>query len=378
VLRVLVVSGIWPPDPGGPASHAPEAAGYLAARGHRVEVVTTAAGPPSAASHPVHWASRRIPAGLRHLRTAELIRSAARRCDVVYSTGMEGRSALGSVLAGTPLVQRLTGDPAYERSLRFGLTAAPLDRFQHDRGGGIALLRQLRDRSLARAARIVCPSAALRDIVVGWGVEPERVEVLPHAVSAPALDGRDELRGRFGFDGPTLVYGGRFVRQKALDVALQALRPNQDVALVLAGDGPERPRIEGLARELGLEGRTCFLGVQPRRSMFELLCAADAMLLSSTWESFGLVAAEALAVGTPVLSPAVGGVAEVLEDGRNGLLVPRSDPQALAAAIGRYFGDPGLQESLRQAAAESAGRFAPERIYARLERILVAAADRRR
>jgi glycosyltransferase involved in cell wall biosynthesis len=373
-VRVLVVSGIWPPDVGGPASHAPELAAFLHGRGHQVEVVTTADRPPADEPYPVHWASRRTPQGLRHFVAAGFVHSRARDADVVYSAGMLGRSALGSRLAGTPLVQRLAGDPAYERALRRGLTSAPLDRFQSERGLGIGVLRQVRDRALARAVRIVVPSAALAEVVAGWGIDPARIEVVPHAVAAPELGERDELRRRYGLDGPTLVFAGRLVAQKSIGVALRAVSMNEGVSLVLAGDGPERGKVESLARDLGLDGRARFLGAQPRQAVFELLRAADATLLSSDWESFGLVVAEALAVGTPVLAAAGGGVAEVLEDGRNGLLVPTGDTDALAEAIRRFFAEPALQARLRSAASESVRRFAPEQIYARLERILEEAA----
>lgn len=375
-VKVLIVSGIWPPDAGGPASHAPEVADYLTGRGHRVEVVTTADGPPAPRPYPVRWVSRRVPPGLRHLRVAGLVRTAARGYDVVYSTGMEGRSALGARLAGTPLVQRLASDPAFERARWRGLTGSSFERFQHERGLRIGALKWARDRAVASAVRIVCPSAWLRDVVIGWGVEPGRVEVLPHALRAPAVDDRDELRRRYGFGGPTLVFAGRLVPQKALDVALRALSFNEGVTLVLAGEGPERERVEALALELGLDGRVRFLGAQSRAAVFELFRAADASLLSSSWESFGLVVAEALAVGTPVLATNVGGVGEVLVDGRNGLLVPPRDPEALGEAIRLFFADEELRERLRAAAAGSVERFAPERIYAQLEGILADASRR--
>jgi glycosyltransferase involved in cell wall biosynthesis len=83
---------------------------------------------------------------------------------------------------------------------------------------------------------------------------------------------------------------------------------------------------------------------------------------------------EALAVGTPVLSTDTGGVAEVVTDGENGLLVPPSEPEALAAAIRRYFDDDVLRERLRAAAAPSVESYAPDRIYGRLEQILTEAA----
>jgi glycosyltransferase involved in cell wall biosynthesis len=367
-VRVLVVSGIWPPDAGGPASHAPEACEYLVRAGHEVEVVTTAAAPPAATGYPVHWVSRALPPGARHLRVAAIVRSRARACDVVYSTGMEGRSALGALLARRPLVQRLPSDPAFERAHWLGLTRAPLDRFAQERGLRIGALRWARNREVARAARIVCPSAWLRELVVAWGVEPGRVEVLPHALSVPPLGDRDELRRRHGFDGRTLVLAGRLVPQKALEVALRAVRLEEGVSLVVAGDGPERERAEALARSIGSNAR--FVGAQPRETVFELFRAADAAVLSSSWESFGLVVAEALSVGTPVIATAVGGIVEVLEDGVNGLLVPPNDPGALGAAIGRFFADEELRCRLRAAASASVRHLAPEVIYARLETIL--------
>ena len=101
-MKVLVVSGIWPPDVGGPASHAPEVASYLQARGHRVEVVTTAAARPAPRPYPVRWVSRRLPVGVRHARGATLVAQRAREADVVYTTETFGRSAAGALVARRP------------------------------------------------------------------------------------------------------------------------------------------------------------------------------------------------------------------------------------------------------------------------------------
>ena len=170
-------------------------------------------------------------------------------------------------------------------------------------------------------------------------------------------------------DGRTLVFAGRLVPQKALSVAFEAVRRNEDVTLLVAGDGPERAKIEA-----GAPANVRFLGAQPRERVFELMHAADATLLSSDWESFGLVVAESLAVGTPVLAASAGGVGEVLEDGRNGLLVRAGDVDGLAVAIQRFFADEELRERLRGAAAGSVRRLAPDQIYPRYEAILEEAA----
>jgi glycosyltransferase involved in cell wall biosynthesis len=104
--------------------------------------------------------------------------------------------------------------------------------------------------------------------------------------------------------------------------------------------------------------------------VLELFRAADASILSSIWENFPHTVVEALAVGTPVLATTTGGVAEVVTDGVNGLLVPSRDVGALAAAIRRYFDDDDLRERLRAHAAESVEQYAPDRVFGTLEATL--------
>ncbi len=372
---MLIVSGIWPPDVGGPATHAPEVAEYLHARGHAVEVLTTAVAPPAARPYPVRWIPRTLPPLVRYARGAVVAAAAARRADVVYSTGMIGRTRLGALAGRAPRVVKLTGDPAYERAVRYGLTTLPLDGFQHSLAVRTAVLKAVRDLALSGAAMYLCPSESLRRIASRWHlVASERIRVLPNPVSRPGLPERETLRRRHGFDGPTVVVAGRLVPQKALVVAFEALRECDGVELVLAGDGPEREALEALAREKALDGRVRFLGAQPRETVFELLAAADAVLLSSSWENFPHAVVEGLAAGTPVIATDVGGVGEVVQDGVNGLLVPPHDPVALGAALRRFFGDDALRERLRGAASGSVGAFAPEQIYERLESLLREAA----
>ena len=368
-MRVLVVSGIWPPDVGGPASHAPELAAFLRGRGHEVEVVTTAARRPERRDYPIRHVSRRLPPGLRHAAVALLVARRARSADVVYATSMVGRAALGSLLAGTPLVVKLVADPAYERARRQGLYTGSLADFQRlPARGRVAALRRLRDLALRRARHVVTPSGYLRELAVGWGVPAGSVTVLPNpAPEVPELPPFEP--------GPTprLAFAGRINRQKELETALRALAQVEGVELVVAGDGPERAGLEAEARRLGLAGRVRFAGPLGRREVLELFRAADASILTSAWENFPHAVVEALAVGTPVLATAVGGVAEVVEDGVNGLLVPAGDASALAAAIGRFLADGELRARLRANAAASVAPLARDRVYGRLEEILAEA-----
>src|SRR5207302_3860686 len=134
----------------------PEVAAFLQSRGHAIEVVTTADAPPEPRPYPVRAVPREHRPGIRHYRGAALVHHRARENDVVYTTGMFGRSALGSTVARRPYVVKLTADPAYERARRRGLTAVSLAEFQ--RGGGdvrVRVLRAARDAELRRAAHVL-------------------------------------------------------------------------------------------------------------------------------------------------------------------------------------------------------------------------------
>jgi glycosyltransferase involved in cell wall biosynthesis len=377
-VNVLVVSGIWPPDVGGPASHAPALAGYLLERGDGVEVVTTAERSPPPERYPVHWVSRRLPAGVRHARVGMTVARRARAFDVVYATSMVRRASAGAAVARRPLVVKLVADEAYERARRSGVFTGTLDEFQRAAPGGrIRALRASRTAALRRAAQVACPSAYLREIALGWGLDPSRVHVVPNpAPRVPELPERDVLRAELGVDGTLLAVAGRLTRQKALEIALDAVRDVPGATLLVLGDGPERARLERAAAERGLDGRARFLGSGSREDVLRLFRAADAALLTSAWENLPHTVLEALAVGTPVIATAVGGVPEVVRDGENGLLVAPGDAAGLADAVRRLAAEPGLRERLAAAAAPSVAALDESTLLGRIVELLEAASRR--
>ncbi len=191
-MRVVVASGIWPPDVGGPASNAPEAAEFLRARGHEVAVLTTADSEPAPRPYEVRWVRRSLPPGVRHARFAAELARLGRRADVVYTASVLGRSAVGAAAGRVPFVVKLPDDPAFERARRRGLFGGDLDAFQSAPGAALATLRVLRTAALRRAAHVVTPSAYLRDLAVGWGLPAERISVLPNPL--PVLTGSDPVK----------------------------------------------------------------------------------------------------------------------------------------------------------------------------------------
>jgi glycosyltransferase involved in cell wall biosynthesis len=378
-MKVLITSGIWPPDVGGPASHGPELGRFLVSRGHEVEAVT-AAGPTGVepAPFPVRAVRRDRPRAVRLPAAALAIVSAARGKQVIYSAGLYTRSSLAARLSSVPLVVKLAADPAFERARRdrFGFGGS-LDDFQ--RGGGsprIRYLKRQRAFSLSRAARIVVPSRYLAELVTGWGVPPDRVRVVPNP--APAIDpteSRDALRRRLGVSGPTFVFAGRFVKQKNLPLAVDALRHVDGASLVLVGEGPEAGAVADAVARASLNERVWVKGAVARDTAIEWMRAADAAVLPSDWENFPHAAVEALAAGTPVIATAVGGVPEIVESGVNGLLVPRADAEALANAMMSIVREPELAARLRAGALEAGRNYGAERVYGTIASELERLAD---
>ena len=371
-MRVVIVSGIWPPDVGGPASHAPALAGALLAEGHEVEVVTTAGAQPDPRPYPVRWVSRARSAPLRHLAVVREVARAARRADRVYATTMVRRAALGAALARRPLVVKLVADEAYERERRSGRYTGTLEEFQVQRGAlRVRALRATRTAALRRARHVIVPSAYLREVALGWGLEPGRVTVVPNpAPELASLPPRAAARRSLGMRGFALGTAGRLTAQKALGDALDALSRVPDVELLVLGDGPERGALERRASRLGISGRVRFLGAGTREDVVTLFRAADAALLTSAWENLPHTLLEALAAGTPVIATAVGGIPEVVVDGENGLLVPAGSVDAIAGAIERLVRDDGLRQALAAAAGPSVEELSEPRILRRIVRAI--------
>jgi glycosyltransferase involved in cell wall biosynthesis len=215
------------------------------------------------------------------------------------------------------------------------------------------------ERLLARrAARVIAITESLRRFnVERVGLPPEKVTTIHYGMDAPpAAWGTADLDLP---DGPLLVAIARLVPQKGLDVAVRALQ-GADATLVVLGEGPERQRLESLARELGvrlvLPGRVGDVSAVLRR--------ADVLVHPARWEGFGLALLEGMLCALPVVASRVSSIPEIVEDGETGLLVPPDDPAALRRAIERVLADGELrlrlgEAGLRRAHAEfSVGRMA--------------------
>ncbi len=193
---------------------------------------------------------------------------------------------------------------------------------------------------------VVTVSETIMERLGRAGLHARTTRVIPNAVSPAPLPPRDQARAELGLaeDVPVALCAARLVDQKRQDLLLEAWRLVPEPAvLLLAGDGPNRARLEAQIAATGLTGRVQMLGT--RSDVPRLLAAADLTTLSSDWEGLPVAVLESMAAGRPVVSTDVDGVAEVLSHG-GGLMVPRRDPAALAKALTELLGDPSRARKL--------------------------------
>lgn len=225
-----------------------------------------------------------------------------------------------------------------------------------------------------------------------YDADPARVEVVHPGVDLETFAPRDRgaARARLGLpaDGPLVTFVGRIQPLKAPDVMLRAvaellrrrpeLRPAVRVAVVggPSGSGLARPdSLVRLADELGLAESVAFVPPVEREVLVDWYAASSVVCVPSYNESFGLVAVEAQAVGTPVVAAAVGGLTTAVRHERSGLLVEGHDPEAWSAALERVLLEPGLAERLGAGAADHARRFGWDRNADQMLRVYAAAHD---
>jgi D-inositol-3-phosphate glycosyltransferase len=226
-----------------------------------------------------------------------------------------------------------------------------------------------------------------RALVDEYGADPARATVIPCGVDTILFrpGDRDEARARIGADTtPLVLYVGRIAPIKGLETLLDAIADRSRAGsrlrvLVVGGEADEpaagheaeiRQRVEAL----GLREVVRFVGAQPQETLRDYYLAADVTVLPSYYESFGMVALEAMACGSPVIGSRVGGLATTVRDGVTGFLVPDGDASALAERLDAVLGDEDLRYRLGREGVQWAARHrwpcvaeAVCREYARLE-----------
>jgi D-inositol-3-phosphate glycosyltransferase len=222
-------------------------------------------------------------------------------------------------------------------------------------------------RIVAGADRVVAANVVERaHLVWHYGAAADRIAVIPCGVDTELFQPMSQATAKDLLElppDPMLLYVGRLQPIKGLETLLDAMaRVGGAARLYIVGGDSDEPdhghaarghaaRLRGRVAALGLGDRVRFLGPQPQRRLRFFYAAADATVMPSYYESFGMVALEAMACGSPVVASRVGGLTTTVKDGVTGYLVPEGDPAALAGRLELLLHDPGTRARLGLAAS---------------------------
>lgn len=208
----------------------------------------------------------------------------------------------------------------------------------------------------AAAKGMLAVAQSLRRDMVEMGMDGSRIAVHYTGVDLDRFRPADRkaAKAKLGVTGPLIISVGALIPRKGHDIIIEALADLDNATLLIAGEGPEEARLAALAKARGLAERVRLLGSVPHGQLPALLAAADVMALASESEGLANAWIEAMACGTPVVTPAVDGATEALDRPAAGRLLSQRTPRAFAEAIRDILADPPAQAEVRA----SAERFA--------------------
>jgi len=304
---------------------------------------------------------------------ANALRLQIRDADVIWAMlpSMLGLMAIEINGGRTPCVAQLVGDPRQSigalsnttRTRLLSITAAHLVR-----------------RAIAKAHGAIFVSEALREAYLADAGQPSIVANESRIRRTQLIDQVKMAKAHRELEDacPSLVYVGRLSPEKGVGTLLRALAAVPKVTLKIIGGGPQKPELEALAERLRIADRVCFLGSYHWGSaLLELIRQHHGLVLPSVTEGLALVLIEAMSQGVPVIASSVGGVRELVRDGVSGLLFPRDDAGALAAAITRLISDPGLRYRLAEEGLRVAESHTVEVQYGRAAAFILETIARR-
>ncbi len=345
---ILIVTRYFPPSRGGTEAYTFDLSRGLAGRGREVVVLAPAAEGDRAFDESCGFEVVRCPSVRgRWGRLKELLRAARklqnqRKIDLVIATTWSPAGLVARFL-------RLSS------SLPYLVVAHGSELYAH------RPWNRLRGMVLAGAERVVANSEFTRRRLVKIGVKPEKIVIVPPAVNREKLaSAGGQSSGPEGAGGPLLLTVTRLAPKKGVDTVLAALPLVRErvgpVRYLVVGAGDDRPRLERMVRELGLNGSVALAGRVGDEELAAAYRRCDIFLLVSReerggedYEGFGIVLLEAAAAGKPVIAGRSGGIPEAVAEGESGLLVDPGSPEETAAAVVSLLQNPELARRMGEA-----------------------------
>lgn len=353
-MKLLIATGLYAPEIGGPATYTAFLEKHLDRHGVAYEVLP-------------YSVVRKYPKVIRHI--AYLIKLLLRVRGVTALYALDTVSVglpvfIASFLTRKPYLLRVPGDYAWEQGQqRYGITES-LDTFQSFERFSlpVRVLVFVQRLVAQRALHIVVPSEYMKGIVAGWDVDTERITRIysvlkENTVSEP----RATLREEFGYRDFVVTTAGRLVPWKGMrvliDVVASMRAKGVPVTLEIIGDGVCKDELTVYVRKLGAETYVHLRGMVSREELARRITASDAFVLNTAYEGLSHQLLEVMSLGVPIVTTPVGGNVELIKGGETGIFIPYDNEEKIQGALQGLYEEPQSGKALAERARTTLGMF---------------------
>src|SRR3989339_116339 len=362
-MKILICTGIYPPDFGGPATYSKLLFDELPKKGIEVEVLS-------------FGEVRHLPKIIRHFAYFLKTLKKGKEVDLIYaqdpvSVGLP--SVLVAKILGKKFVLKMVGDYAWEQQQQGqGVSFVTPEDFQNMKVDWVSSLRRKIERWVGeKADTIVVPSNYLKKIVMMWGIEEGKIKVVYNAFAPKEVEeSKETLRKGFGFIENIIFSVGRFVPWKGFETLIEVVKDLPNIKLFIAGDGPDKEKLEQKINNFGLVGKVFLLGSLPQDRLLRYIKASDLFVLNTGYEGLSHQLLEVMSVGTPIITTDVGGNPEIIENNKDGLLVSYDDKDELKEAVIRLLGNNQMKVDFAMNAQEEVKNFNREKMLGEISGLL--------
>jgi glycosyltransferase involved in cell wall biosynthesis len=323
-VRILLTSGIYKPDIGGPATYLPFLAQSLLDNGHIVDVITLKQSgfDGQKENWNVHYVNRDQNLLFRTIKTFLIIWRIGRSSELIFSNGLYHECGLFLRLSRKKSIAKVVGDPLYEREINKGKTLLSRQEFNScPKNLRQKFQRHLLKFSLNSFNKITCPSEELALLIKGWGVSK------PLHIIVNGVEVMESVICKKEYD---LVTVSRLISLKNIDKLIESCALTKS-RLVVVGDGPEKDKLVEIASKVGANVK--FLGALEKSDVVDVLRKSKIFALLSDYEGMSFALLQAMSVGIPSIVSNVKGNTDVIENGKDGIVVSSKDVFEVSAAI---------------------------------------------
>jgi glycosyltransferase involved in cell wall biosynthesis/putative flippase GtrA len=342
-MKILISTGLYPPDIGGPATYSKLLASELPARGIQVDVLS-------------FGAVRYMPKGVRHIAYFLKLIWHGRSADLFFaqdavSVGVP--TLLTAFLLGKIFVVRVPGDYAWEQSVRFGMKDSMAEFQKKKYNRKIEFLRSIQRYVVRFADTVIVPSHSFAEVVRSWVTDPTKVITIHNGIDIHDV----ASFAHTSFRPRTLISAGRLVPGKGFDELIRRMKRLEGWKLEIAGDGPEFGELQRIITEENLSERVTLLGRLERSELVKRIADSEIFVLNTHYETFSFQIVEAMGVGTPVVATNVGSIPEIIENGKSGILVDLHDENGFIETVSRISSERSFRDMLVDEARKKVAQF---------------------